>query len=267
MYLKKFLNLKNKNILITGGMGNLGKSFISPLLELGSFIIICDKLPISKFNKYLKEIDNQYKNRIIYFQCDLSSNDKRKKFVTEFKNKISKLDVLINCASIVGTSKLTGWNTNFKNQSSTLWAKVFEINLISIFDIIKRLQDLLEKNRGGSIINISSIYASVAPDQQLYKGTNIHNPAAYSASKAGLNNLTKWLASTLAPKIRVNSISPGGILRQQPKNFIKKYVSKTPLNRMAIENDIIGSVIFLSTDMSKYITGQDIFVDGGFTIK
>ena len=184
MYLKKFLNLKNKNILITGGMGNLGKSFIIPLLELGSFIIICDKLPISKFNKYIKEIDNQYKNRIIYFQCDLSSNDKRKKFVTEFKNKISKLDVLINCASIVGTSKLTGWNTNFKNQSSTLWSKVFEINLISIFDIVKNLQDLLKKNRGGSIINISSIYASVAPDQQLYKGTNIHNPAAYSASKA-----------------------------------------------------------------------------------
>ena len=82
-----------------------------------------------------------------------------------------------------------------------------------------------------------------------------------------MNNLTKWLASTLAPKIRVNSISPGGILRLQPKNFIKKYASKTPLNRMAIENDIIGSVIFLSTDMSKYITGQDILVDGGFTIK
>ena len=267
MYLKNYINLKNKNILIAGGMGYLGRSFIEPLLELGSFIIICDKLPISKFNEYIMKIDNKYKTKIIYFKCDLSSNKKRKQFVIRFKKVISNLDVFINCASLVGTSNLNGWNTSFKKQSSKLWTKVMETNLISIFDLIQNLQDLLQKNKGGSIINISSIYASIAPDKELYKGTKIFNPAAYSASKAGLNNLTKWLASTLAPKIRVNSISPGGIQRLQPKDFVKKYEIKTPLKRMAKENDVIGSVVFLSTDMSKYITGQDIVVDGGFTIK
>ena len=263
----KLIDLTNKTVLITGGMGFLGKSFVKPLLDLGTKIIICDQLPYSKYNFFIKNFNNNYKKRIQYFKCDLSSQQNRNLFINKFKSKVSNLDILINCASLVGTSKLKGWNTSFLNQSSTLWSKAIEVNLISIFDLAKNFKPLLEKNKGGIILNISSIYASVAPDQNLYKGTKIHNPAAYSASKAGVNNLTRWLASNLAPKIRVNSISPGGILRKQSKKFISNYNNKTPLKRMAKESDIIGAVIFLSSDLSEYITGQDIIVDGGFSIK
>ena len=125
----------------------------------------------------------------------------------------------------------------------------------------------MKKAKDSSIINISSIYGTNAPDQKIYKNTNINNPAAYSVSKAGLTYMTKWLASSLAPNIRVNSISPGGIKRNQSKVFMKQYISKTLLNRMATEEDIVGAIIFLATNMSSYVTGQNIIIDGGFTTK
>ena len=117
-----------------------------------------------------------------------------------------------------------------------------------------------------SIVNISSIYGTYAPDYSIYKDTKINNPAAYSVSKAGLTYLSKWLASSLAPKIRINSISPGGIFRNQDKKFVKKYIEKTLLKRMATEDDIAGCVAFLLSSLSSYITGQDIIVDGGWGI-
>ena len=91
------------------------------------------------------------------------------------------------------------------------------------------------------------------------------NPAAYAASKGGLIQLTRWLSTTLAPEIRVNSISPGGIFRNQPKKFIRRYLDKTPLSRMGHEDDVANTVIFLSSELSSYITGQNIIVDGGYS--
>jgi NAD(P)-dependent dehydrogenase (short-subunit alcohol dehydrogenase family) len=91
------------------------------------------------------------------------------------------------------------------------------------------------------------------------------NPAGYAASKGGMIQLTRWLATTLAPHVRANSVSPGGIERLQPKEFIDAYVAKTPLRRMASESDIIGTIAFLLSHASAYITGQNISVDGGFS--
>mgnify|MGYP001368658524 CR=1 FL=1 len=99
----------------------------------------------------------------------------------------------------------------------------------------------------------------------IYKNTNINNPAGYSSSKAALLYLTKWLAKTVSPKIRCNMISPGGLDGSQSELFKKKYISKVPLKRMAREDDLIGPIIFLASHMSKYITGQNIAVDGGWT--
>jgi len=91
------------------------------------------------------------------------------------------------------------------------------------------------------------------------------NPAAYSASKGGLIQLTRWLATTIAPDIRVNCISPGGVWRNQPDEFVKRYEAKTPLRRMATEEDLKGIIAYLASDLSTYVTGQNIVVDGGWT--
>ena len=100
----------------------------------------------------------------------------------------------------------------------------------------------------------------------LYKDTDMHNPAAYASSKAGLLQLTKWLAVNMAPKVRVNMISPGGILRNQPEVFIERYSDSTPLARMATENDVSNSVYYLSTSLASYITGINLKVDGGWSL-
>jgi len=115
------------------------------------------------------------------------------------------------------------------------------------------------------MINISSIYGISGPDQRIYGGTSLGNPAAYAASKGGLLQLTRWLATTLAPDVRVNAITLGGVERDQPAKFQEAYIQKTPLRRMAIEEDVKGAVAYLASDMSAYVTGHNLVVDGGWT--
>jgi NAD(P)-dependent dehydrogenase (short-subunit alcohol dehydrogenase family) len=105
----------------------------------------------------------------------------------------------------------------------------------------------------------------VGPDLSLYEETNLGNPAAYAATKGGLLQLTRWLATVLAPDVRVNAISPGGVWRNQPEDFLKRYVAKTPLRRMATEEDLKGAVAYLASDLSAYVTGHNLVVDGGWT--
>lgn len=128
------------------------------------------------------------------------------------------------------------------------------------------LTPILKSSKGASVINISSIYGAIAPNWELYKGLDMANPAAYSVSKGGLIQLSKWLSTTLAPDIRVNSISPGGILRSQPDEFVERYEQRTPLKRMANEDDFRGAIAYLGSDLSRYVTGQNIFVDGGWSV-
>ena len=117
----------------------------------------------------------------------------------------------------------------------------------------------------GAIINIGSIYGTVGPDFSLYEGTSMANPAAYGASKGGLAQLTRYLATALAPLVRVNTISPGGIARGQPASFVERYRSRTPLGRMGAEEDLKGAVAFLASDAAAYVTGQNLLVDGGWS--
>ena len=123
----------------------------------------------------------------------------------------------------------------------------------------------LRKHKRGSVINIASIYAFLGPDMRLYDGTSMGNPAAYAASKGGLIQSTRWLSTVLAPEIRVNCVSPGGIWRNQPESFVRGYEARTPMQRMGTEEDMMGAIAFLASDLSLYVTGQHIAVDGGWS--
>ena len=161
---------------------------------------------------------------------------------------------------------MKGWSEDFKSQSIETWRRALEVNLTASFELCQKLSPLMTASEGASIVNIGSIYGVFGPDWQLYENTTMANPAAYSASKGGLIQITKWLSTTLAPKIRVNAISPGGILRGQPIDFVRKYEDKIPLKRMASENDICGAIAFFASDLSAYVTGQNLMVDGGFGV-
>ena len=174
------------------------------------------------------------------------------------------LDILINNAAFVGTSDLEGWVTDFAHQSTQTWRKALEVNLTAPFTLCREAAPYLAKSGHGSIVNIGSIYAVLGPDMGLYEGTAMGNPAAYGAAKAGLLQLTRWLATVLAPDVRVNSVCPGGVWRNQPEVFVERYKERTPMQRMATEEDMVGTVLYLVSDMSRYVTGQNIMVDGGW---
>lgn len=259
------LNLENKYFLVTGAAGSIGKMISEYLANYGANLILIDK-DIKK----LKELNSKlkvYKKSVKYYQCNFERENNRNNVLNKILKENKLIDTIINNAAYIGDTKLKNWDKEFKYQSVKNWKNCFEVNLTSIFHICQKLTKLLNKSKSPSIINISSIYGIMAPDFDIYKNENFNNPAAYSVSKSGLIYLTRWLASSLAPKIRVNCISIGGIKRNQSKTFKKKYIDTTLLKRMATEEDIIGSILFLSTSFSNYITGQNIIIDGGKSIK
>ena len=244
---------KNKTILITGAFGLLGKSITNNFYKKEAKLILVDKKMTKKF-----------KNSSFY-KCDFTKEDEREIIFKKIQKKYKKINVLINCAGYTGSIKNNNWITNFENQDLKNWKNAFEVNLNSIFHISKILSKNLEINKG-NIINIGSIYSILSPDPKLYKGLTMSSPAAYAASKGGLQQLTKWLAAHLAPKIRVNMISTIGIKNNQPVKFIKRYEKKIPLRRMCKKEDIIGTINFLASNKSKMITGQNIIIDGGYSL-
>ena len=155
---------------------------------------------------------------------------------------------------------------SLKIQSIENFNQHLEVNLSAVFHLTKDLSELLIRSKKGKVINIGSIYSSVAPKWEIYGNQKMNNRAGYSASKGGLLQLTKWFSTYLAPNVRVNMISPGGVLRGHNKIFLKKYNSNVPLKRMANINDFNGTLIYLASDLSKYVTGQNLFVDGGWTV-
>lgn len=262
--IKDLISLKKRKALVTGACGHLGRAICETLAEQGCDLILMD-LPGSNFSSLSNRISKEYKVSIEIVEADLEDELSISIAVKEIISSTKNLNIIINNAAFVSSKSMPGWNDSFKKQSTETWNRAIRINLTSVFQISRDLSPLLKKSKKASIINIGSIYGLTAPDYSLYKGTDMGNPAAYAASKGGLIQLTKWLSSTLAKEIRVNSISPGGIIRDQPKEFIEKYVNKTPLKRMAIEEDFKGAIAFLSSDLSDYVTGQNIIIDGGWT--
>ena len=174
-------------------------------------------------------------------------------------------DVLIHNAAFTGTSGVPGYAVPFAEQTDEAFAAAAWLNLTVPFSLTRRLASLLASGGHGSVIMVSSIYGIVGPNMGLYEGTTMGNPAAYGATKGGLVQLTRYLATVLAPQVRVNGFAPGGIERGQEPDFTNRYSRLTPLGRMATEDDFAGVVSWLAGDGSAYVTGQTVAVDGGWT--
>ena len=223
-------------------------------------------LPSAPGEFQAKSLHQQYSVEATFLPCDLEFEHERSRVISTIREAGGPLNVLINNAALVGTSDLRGWVVPFREQSLSTWRRALEVNLTAAFHLTQGLVPLMEKTKDASVVNIGSTHGVMAPDWELYEGTEMGNPAAYSVSKAGLIHLTKWLATTLAPAIRVNCVSPGGISRNQPEPFVRRYSSRTPLGKMASENEVASAVCFLAFPQASYITGQNLVVDGGYTV-
>jgi NAD(P)-dependent dehydrogenase (short-subunit alcohol dehydrogenase family) len=255
---------RTSTLLITGATGYIGHAFAKQAASTSTLILV-DRESAS-LEKLHTEISGNSEHTHYTIACNLSDESDRKELIETVRKNHPQLNGLINNASFTGDTQLDGWIADFDNQSLEAWRAAIEVNLTAAFDLSKGLSPLLKKSTGGHILNIGSIYAGLGPDMRLYEGTEMGNPAAYAASKGGLVQLTKWLATVLAPNIRVNCISPGGVFRDQPESFVKAYEYRTPLGRMANEQDIVGAMMFFTTGQSQYITGQNLYVDGGYSI-
>ncbi len=255
-------DLIGKTALITGGLGFLGRALCAEYAKQGTNLVVLDKS--EEDNRFFSELQlNDI--TVDFYQVDFESQESRAIAIGEVSNKYRSLDILINNAAFVGSTNISGWAVPFEGQSISTWNKALEVNLTTPFHLVQGFEKLLRNSNAPAIVNIGSIYGSHGPDWELYKGTDMGNPAGYAASKGGLIQLTRWLATTLSPTIRVNCVSPGGIVRNQESEFVKKYETRTPLKRMATEEEIVSAILFLSGSSASYITGQNIQVDGGWS--
>jgi NAD(P)-dependent dehydrogenase (short-subunit alcohol dehydrogenase family) len=263
--IKNYFSLSGKLVLVTGATGGLGAEIADVFAGLGADLILVDRdgTPLDDACSFLRD---KWNVSVSHKYCDLESEVERGILASDLSKNVCGLDVLINNAAFVGTSDLKGWNVSFEEQSLDSWRRAMEVNVTAVFDLCQRLFPLLKASHNSSIVNIASIYGVYGPDWSMYENTGMSNPAAYSASKGALIQLTRWLSRTMAPNTRVNCVSPGGIFRNQNELFVTRYEKKTPLGRMATENDICGAIAFLASDSSSYITGQNIIVDGGWGV-
>lgn len=258
------MDMTGRVALITGGAGHIGSVMAEALAELGSAVIILD-LDETQCAAAAASLRDRFKVDAVPCVTDLSDDSAIRSVAQLAEDRFGRLDVLVNAAALVGSATLDGWVSTFDRQRLDVWRNALNINLTAPFALAQCCAPLLKGSGHGAIVNVASIYGLVGPDWRLYEGTLVGSPAAYSASKGGLLQLTRWLATTLAPDVRVNSLTPGGVFRDTTEPFLSRYVSRVPLGRMATEQDFKGAIAYLSSDLSAYVTGQNLVVDGGWT--
>lgn len=262
--LNTLMDMRGKRALVTGATGCLGRVIADTLGELGASLVLVDR-PGADYASLRETLSRHAGITVETLDCDLEDQAQRDALAESATAGGKGLDVLINNAAFVGTSGLQGWALPFEGQTVETWRRAVEVNLTAVFDLCQKFAGQLRAGGTGTIVNIGSIYGVLGPNWSLYEGTPMANPAAYAASKGGVVQLTRWLATTLGPDIRVNCICPGGIARGQPDVFVERYEALTPLRRMATEDDFRGAVAFLASSMSAYVTGQNLLVDGGWS--
>ena len=263
MDISKLFNLSGQVVIITGAAGNLGSKYAEGLSQAGANLVLAD-LDYAGCKKLGKELEGKYSTKTLAVKLDLTNKTSIKNMVSKTMKQFSKIDVLINNAAYQGNQKTR--KIKFEDFPLSEWNKAVSVNLTGIFLTCQEVGKIMVKQKNGNIINISSTYGLVAPDQRIYGISGQNAAAFYSATKAAVINLTRYLASYWnRTGIRVNSLSPGGVENSQELNFIKNYSEKTILGRMAKKDEYVGAIIFLSSNASSYMTGSNLIIDGGWT--
>jgi NAD(P)-dependent dehydrogenase (short-subunit alcohol dehydrogenase family) len=267
---RSLFDLSGKTALITGGLGILGRHFARGLAEFGASVAVAD-LDEGSCRSFAQEISREYGTRAEGFGCDVSLAEMVAGTVDAVSLHFGSIDILLNNAATKSKS-LEAFFAPFEEFTIEEWRDVMSVNLDGMFLMAQAVGAVMRRaGRGGSIIQTASIYGILAADPRIYEGSSymgrpICNPAVYSASKAGVIGLTRHLSTLWAKDgIRVNALTPGGVESGQNDVFQRKYSDRVPLGRMARAPEMVGPVVFLASEASSYITGQNIVVDGGLS--
>jgi NAD(P)-dependent dehydrogenase (short-subunit alcohol dehydrogenase family) len=262
-------SLDNQVAVVTGACGRLGPVWTEALLEAGARVAALD-LAGAPSSEAFSRLASGAGTRLARFQCDITHRGSIEAAAQQIRAKLGEPAILVNNAGVDQPPDLTGTRSPIEQLPLDQFRRMIEVNLLGTFQVTQVFGGRMVEQRSGSIINIGSLYASVSPDQRFYE----HLPGdlpflkspAYGASKAGVVNLTKYFATMWGPSgVRVNTLSPGGVLGGQDDEFRRKYGARVPLGRMATFDDLKGPLVFLASTASSYVTGHELRVDGGFT--
>ncbi len=255
--------LKNKVVVITGGAGLIGKEFVKAVIENGGIAIIADIN--EQIGEEVKENLSKELNttNIDFIKLDITSKNSLSECILYLDNKYQKIDALVNNAY----PRNKNYGKDFFEVEYSDFVENTGLNLGGYFTASQQFAQYFKSQGYGNIVNISSIYGVVAPKFEVYENTTMTMPVEYAAIKSGLIHLTKYMAKYFkGMNIKVNALSPGGILNNQPEAFLEKYKEKCLNKGMLDKSDLKGTLVYLLSDMSMYVNGQNIVVDDGFSL-
>jgi NAD(P)-dependent dehydrogenase (short-subunit alcohol dehydrogenase family) len=258
-------SLSGRIAIITGASGQLGGEYTKTLLAAGASVAAFDINP----GNPKSTIRNIQSNKLITVAVDITKKDSLQKGLQEVVDRFGDPSILINNAAIDAPPDASEQDTGpFESYSEYAWDSMIDVNLKGTFLCCQVIGDHFAKHGGGTIINISSIYGMLSPDQRIYKyrPKPFFKPVAYSVSKSGILNLTRYLATYWASQgVRVNTLTLSGVFNNQDDTFLSNYTSRVPMGRMANPDEYNGAILFLSSDASSYMTGSNLIIDGGFS--
>ena len=263
----EIFSLEGKTVILTGSAGRVGSRFADVLSQAGANLVLVDQ-DKTKNEKLANKIVKKYKTKCNAYYADFSSETDVSNLVKNTKKKYGRIDVLINNAHFI-PRKNPDLSSNFEEYPLEIWNETVDVNLRGLFLCCQKVGKVMVQQKGGVIVNVSSIYGLVGADQRIYGKSKLNSPAFYAATKGGMVNLTRYLASYWQGKnIRVNTITLGGIYDKKlhsNKSFVKKYSERTIIGRMGKRDDFDGAILFLTSDASSYMTGSNLIIDGGWT--
>lgn len=264
----KIFTVVGEIVIITGAAGQLGLQYTNTFLERGAIVVAID----IKKSALLQELENHYKERFAFINCDLTKIESVKFALTQIQDRFGPPTILINNAAIDSPPNAPKEETGpFEVYPESSWDKVMDVNVKGVFLACQVFGSVMAQNKKGAIINVSSIYGVVSPDQSIYeyrrlRGEIFNKPVAYSVSKSALLNLTRYLAVYWAKSnVRVNTLVIAGVENDQDAEFKNAYCKRIPIGRMALQEEYNGAIVFLASNASNYMTGSELKIDGGWT--
>ncbi|MGV7224661.1 MAG: oxidoreductase [Nitrospinales bacterium] len=255
--------LENKVVIITGGGGLIGKAFVRSVAEHGGVAVVADVCQETN-DQFMRELSHSsiYEN-VVFIEVDITSKASLKVMIADIHRRFGKIDALVNNAY----PRNQNYGRRFEEVTYEDFCQNVSMHLGGYFLTAQQLVQYFKEQGYGSIVTMASIYGVIAPRFSIYEHTAMTMPVEYAAIKSAVIQLTRYLAQYLkGSNIRVNCISPGGILNEQPDEFISRYNSFAATKGMLNPKDLQGALLFLLSDMSVYVNGQNLVVDDGWSL-
>jgi 2-deoxy-D-gluconate 3-dehydrogenase len=265
-------DVSGRTVIVTGGAGLLGRAYAGALVGAGASVVLAD-INRDSVTTIAADLQGQLGNAV-GVGVDITDEASVAQLVRTTLSTFGRIDGLVNNAAVnpsFGADRTTEFDLPFERYSLALWNRALAVNLTGMFLCAREVAPTMLAQQRGVIVNVSSTYGLVGPDQRLYEAERPgdprgYKPVAYSVTKSGVLGFTHYLAAYWAGTgIRVNTLTPGGVLTDQSEEFVRRYSARTPLGRMADTHEYSAALLFLLSEASSYMTGANLVVDGGWT--